>query len=78
MTVFLMFVLMASFYFGNCIQKLVYDGNQVREEFVVTDYYKDLNSVDKHHHTVFIVPSHFHSSQNIPSVSQIHVVHIFF
>jgi hypothetical protein len=25
----------------------------VEEEFVETEYYKDLNSVDKHHHTVF-------------------------
>ncbi|KAK7289714.1 hypothetical protein RIF29_03573 [Crotalaria pallida] len=32
-------------------KKLVYDGNQVTEEFVETEYYKDLNSVDKHHHT---------------------------
>ncbi|OIW04509.1 hypothetical protein TanjilG_11910 [Lupinus angustifolius] len=31
--------------------KLAYDGNQVTEEFVETEYYKDLNSVDKHHHT---------------------------
>ncbi|XP_061374019.1 uncharacterized protein LOC133316296 [Gastrolobium bilobum] len=32
-------------------EKLVYDGNQVTEEFVETEYYKDLNKVDKHHHT---------------------------
>ncbi|WJX37332.1 hypothetical protein P8452_25101 [Trifolium repens] len=32
-------------------KKLVYDGNDVEEEFVETEYYKDLNSVDKHHHT---------------------------
>jgi len=31
----------------------VYSGNEVTEEFVETEYYKDLNSVDKHHHTVF-------------------------
>ncbi|XP_062173136.1 uncharacterized protein LOC133878583 [Alnus glutinosa] len=32
-------------------QKLVYGGKEVREEFVETEYYKDLNCVDKHHHT---------------------------
>ncbi|RDY09232.1 hypothetical protein CR513_06412 [Mucuna pruriens] len=32
-------------------KKLVYEGSQVTEEFVETQYYKDLNSVDKHHHT---------------------------
>ncbi|TKY47115.1 hypothetical protein E2542_SST29170 [Spatholobus suberectus] len=32
-------------------KKLVYDGSRVTEEFVETEYYKDLNSVDKHHHT---------------------------
>ncbi|KAJ1390314.1 hypothetical protein SESBI_37529 [Sesbania bispinosa] len=32
-------------------KKIVYNGNQVTEEFVETEYYKDLNSVDKHHHT---------------------------
>ncbi|KAK7387218.1 hypothetical protein VNO78_27818 [Psophocarpus tetragonolobus] len=32
-------------------KKLVYDGSQVTEEFVETEYYSDLNSVDKHHHT---------------------------
>ncbi|XP_020224081.1 uncharacterized protein LOC109806120 [Cajanus cajan] len=32
-------------------KKLVCDGCQVTEEFVETEYYKDLNSVDKHHHT---------------------------
>ncbi len=32
-------------------KKLLYDGNQVTEEFVETEYYKDLNSVDKYHHT---------------------------
>lgn len=31
---------------------MVYDGKEVAEEFVETEYYKDLNSVDKHHHTV--------------------------
>ncbi|KAL2956098.1 hypothetical protein AAZX31_18G066200 [Glycine max] len=34
-------------------KKLVYNGSQVPEEFVETEYYQDLNSVDKHHHTVF-------------------------
>ncbi|KAE8039203.1 hypothetical protein FH972_011633 [Carpinus fangiana] len=33
------------------LQKLVYNGREVREEFVETEYYKDLNCVDKHHHT---------------------------
>ncbi|XP_009623973.1 uncharacterized protein [Nicotiana tomentosiformis] len=33
-------------------QKLVYNGNsQVTEEFVETEYYKDLNGIDKQHHT---------------------------
>ncbi|KAK7305336.1 hypothetical protein VNO77_43241 [Canavalia gladiata] len=32
-------------------KKLVYNGNEVTDEFVETEYYKDLNSVDKHHHT---------------------------
>ncbi|KAM7256857.1 hypothetical protein ACFE04_012598 [Oxalis oulophora] len=32
-------------------QKLDYDGNEVPEEFVETEYYKDLNCVDKQHHT---------------------------
>ncbi|KAJ4979174.1 hypothetical protein NE237_009954 [Protea cynaroides] len=32
-------------------QKLVYKGNDPREEYVETEYYKDLNCVDKHHHT---------------------------
>lgn len=32
-------------------QKLVYNGKEVREEFVETEYYKDLNGVDKQHHT---------------------------
>ncbi|KAL9256385.1 hypothetical protein AKJ16_DCAP22355 [Drosera capensis] len=32
-------------------QKLVYSGTEVTEEFVETDYYKDLNCIDKQHHT---------------------------
>ncbi|KAE8693069.1 mitochondrial uncoupling protein 2-like [Hibiscus syriacus] len=32
-------------------QKIVYNGSEVRDEFVETEYYKDLNCVDKHHHT---------------------------
>ena len=32
-------------------QKLVCNGGQVPEEFVETEYYKDLSSVDKNHHT---------------------------
>ncbi|GAB2285790.1 hypothetical protein Dimus_020228 [Dionaea muscipula] len=32
-------------------QKLVYNGAEVTEEFVETDYYKDLNCIDKQHHT---------------------------
>ncbi|KAK1588914.1 hypothetical protein Q3G72_028553 [Acer saccharum] len=35
----------------NDTQKLVYNGNKVTEEFVETEYYKDLNCVDKQHHT---------------------------
>ncbi|KAF4372206.1 hypothetical protein F8388_002212 [Cannabis sativa] len=33
-------------------EKLVYEGKKVEEEFVETDYYKDLSCVDKQHHTV--------------------------
>ncbi|GMY10959.1 suppressor of Mek1-like isoform X1 [Fagus crenata] len=32
-------------------QKLIYNGSEVTEEFVETEYYKDLNCVDKKHHT---------------------------
>ncbi|KAF5446796.1 hypothetical protein F2P56_032397 [Juglans regia] len=32
-------------------QKLVYNGREATEEFVETEYYKDLNDVDKQHHT---------------------------
>uniref|UniRef100_A0A5B7CEC7 Maternal effect embryo arrest 59 n=1 Tax=Davidia involucrata TaxID=16924 RepID=A0A5B7CEC7_DAVIN len=32
-------------------QKLVYNGSQVTEEFVETEYYKDLECIDKQHHT---------------------------
>ncbi|MGJ2543739.1 hypothetical protein ACR8G9_22365 [Salmonella enterica subsp. enterica serovar Paratyphi A] len=32
-------------------QKLVYNGSEVRDEFVETEYYKDLNCIDKQHHT---------------------------
>ncbi|KAK4441859.1 hypothetical protein Salat_0520900 [Sesamum alatum] len=32
-------------------QKLVYKGSEPEEEFVETEYYSDLNGVDKHHHT---------------------------
>ncbi|XP_042510506.1 uncharacterized protein LOC122085946 [Macadamia integrifolia] len=32
-------------------QKLVYKGNDATEEYVETEYYKDLNCVDKQHHT---------------------------
>ncbi|KAL8146061.1 hypothetical protein AgCh_003984 [Apium graveolens] len=32
-------------------QKLVYKGTEVAEEFVETEYYKDLTGVDKQHHT---------------------------
>ncbi|KAJ0788188.1 hypothetical protein HanPI659440_Chr05g0188751 [Helianthus annuus] len=32
-------------------EKLVYSGNKVTDEFVETEYYKDLNGVDKQHHT---------------------------
>ncbi|KAI9195988.1 hypothetical protein LWI28_020055 [Acer negundo] len=35
----------------NDTQKLVYNGSKVTEEFVETQYYKDLNCVDKQHHT---------------------------
>lgn len=41
----------------NFLQKLIYNGNEVAEEFVETEYYKDLNSVDKHHHTVITLTS---------------------
>ncbi|KAF3795541.1 hypothetical protein EJ110_NYTH00111 [Nymphaea thermarum] len=32
-------------------QKLTYSGNEAPEEYVETEYYKDLNCVDKQHHT---------------------------
>lgn len=32
-------------------QKLVYSGSEVTEEFVETEYYQDLNCIDKQHHT---------------------------
>ncbi|KAJ6830803.1 uncharacterized protein M6B38_352230 [Iris pallida] len=32
-------------------QKLVCDGSEVVDEYVETDYYKDLNRIDKQHHT---------------------------
>ncbi|CAA0842442.1 maternal effect embryo arrest 59 [Striga hermonthica] len=32
-------------------EKLVYSGGKVDEEFTETEYYKDLNGVDKQHHT---------------------------
>jgi hypothetical protein len=35
----------------NDSQKLSYNGSEVGEEFVETEYYKDLNGVDKQHHT---------------------------
>ncbi|CAK9139428.1 unnamed protein product [Ilex paraguariensis] len=35
----------------NVSQKLVYNGSEVAEEFVETEYYKDLNGIDKQHHT---------------------------
>lgn len=41
------------------LQKLVYNGSEAREEFVETEYYKDLNCVDKHHHTVNSHPRNF-------------------
>ncbi|KAL7587194.1 uncharacterized protein LOC111880341 [Lactuca sativa] len=32
-------------------EKIVYTGKDVSDEFVETEYYKDLNGVDKQHHT---------------------------
>ena len=32
-------------------EKLVYNESQVTEEFTETEYYKDLNCIDKQHHT---------------------------
>ena len=34
------------------MQKLVYSGSEVPEEFVETEYYQDLSCIDKQHHTV--------------------------
>lgn len=34
------------------LQSLVYEGTKVEEEFVETEYYKDLVGVGKQHHTV--------------------------
>jgi hypothetical protein len=41
-------------------QKLVYEGGDMSEEFVETEYYKDLGCVGKQHHTVtgFAPPSY--------------------
>lgn len=49
-----MFFSVSSFVFGvlPSKQKIVYNGKEVTEEFVETEYYKDLNCVDKEHHTV--------------------------
>jgi hypothetical protein len=33
-------------------QKLVYEGGDMSEEFMETEYYKDLGCVGKQHHTV--------------------------
>lgn len=33
-------------------QKLACDGHEVAEEYVETEYYKDLRCIDKQHHTV--------------------------
>nr|CAB3501315.1 unnamed protein product [Digitaria exilis] len=33
-------------------ERLVYEGSKVEEEFVETEYYKDLGGVGKQHHTV--------------------------
>ncbi|XP_059626539.1 uncharacterized protein LOC132269378 [Cornus florida] len=35
----------------NDSQKLIYKGTGVTDEFVETEYYKDLNCIDKQHHT---------------------------
>ncbi|KAL5709246.1 hypothetical protein ACHQM5_019957 [Ranunculus cassubicifolius] len=32
-------------------KKLVYNGSEAVEEYVETEYYKDLNGIDKQHHT---------------------------
>lgn len=42
------------FRFLNLLQKLVYTGTEATDEFVETEYYKDLNCVDKQHHTVLL------------------------
>ncbi|CAL9198708.1 uncharacterized protein LOC104000886 isoform X1 [Musa acuminata AAA Group] len=34
-----------------CRQKLACDGHEVAEEYVETEYYKDLRCIDKQHHT---------------------------
>ncbi|KAK6122121.1 hypothetical protein DH2020_044131 [Rehmannia glutinosa] len=36
-------------------QKLVYNGGNISEEFTETEYYRDLNGIDKQHHTVDFV-----------------------
>ncbi|CAI9097562.1 OLC1v1034026C4 [Oldenlandia corymbosa var. corymbosa] len=46
------FLILRYFFFLVLMQKLVYkNGNHEAEEFVETEYYKDLNGVDKQHHT---------------------------
>ena len=58
---------------------MVYNGNQVPEEFVETQYYKDLNSVDKHHHTVFspILLAFFSEYSNCITNTGIHYTFFF-
>lgn len=41
------------------MQKLVYDGSEVIEEFVETEYYKDLHFINKQHHMVSLLASFF-------------------
>lgn len=37
---------------GSLLQKLVCEGGKAGEEFVETEYYRDLGCVGKQHHTV--------------------------
>lgn len=40
-------------------QKLIWNGSEVTEEFQETEYYKDLNRINKDHHTVQLSLSNF-------------------
>eukprot|EP00262_Sarcandra_glabra_P009929 TRINITY_DN24763_c0_g1_i1.p1 TRINITY_DN24763_c0_g1~~TRINITY_DN24763_c0_g1_i1.p1 ORF type:complete len:164 (+),score=30.00 TRINITY_DN24763_c0_g1_i1:92-583(+) len=60
-------------------EKMVYNGSEVTEEYVETEYYKDLNGIDKQHHatgTGFIKISNANgSSFNLTPESDVSCCH---